>query len=232
MGSFSNSLPIKWYLNGTPTFNEDKPVGIIKKKYSQKFNRSSRITSQYMDANELGLQLIIKDEDGNEVKTINAAKEQLNGVWFYSWDFSFEEQGLGEGCYTLEVYSNSTTGDGAVIIPSLIIAGDGSQSTYIEITGDGAVILLSLIVGSDGLNYPYNSANCRLGAETSEVCLAGVQVLYYSEAFGPGTTMYIDKDFSATPAGYNYIKNDDYGPSIFVFDDITGQVGVDTGLDC
>ena len=229
--AYPDSLPIKFYAEDETPFNDNKPFGIIKKKYHQKFNQTSRIVYQIKDAAELGLSIVIVDEDGNEVKTIAATKEQKNGVWFYSWDFSFQEQALPNGCYRLIIYSNQTEGDINIAAPIGTIAMTGIVTAYVEIDGDITVDAPIGTVVMEGINYPFVSEDFKLSDTLETVCDGPAITLYFQEPFVLGTHFYTEKEFVNWPEGYNYIARVSTG-LIYAYNDIDGTRGLNQPGSC
>lgn len=229
--AYPDSLPIKFYAEGETPFNDNKPFGIIKKPYYQKFNQTSRIVHQIKDIAELGLTMIIIDEDGNEVKTIAAAKEQKNGIWYYSWDFSFQEQGLVDGCYKLKIYSNQIEGDIGINAPIGIFAATGTVTAYVEIDGD---IVITAPIGAivmEGINYPFVSEDFKLSDSLATVCDGPVITLYFQGSFVLGTHLYTEKEFTNWPVGYNYIARVSTG-LIYAYNDVDGTRGLNQPGSC
>ena len=230
--NISKAIPVRFWLNGQETFNQKDVPGVEKAFFGQKFQLSDSIVLQLSDTVEKTYIIVIVDSTDAEVEEIIATREEVEGIHYYSWSFSFADLELAAGCYTLKIYTSQIEGSGAITAPIGIISGTGTVGIYVEIVGDGDVTAPIATVSGAGLNYPFESALFRLAATTDDICAAATMTLYYSGVFGTGTVMYINKEFSTWPVGYNYIVNEDGFSEIYQYDDSNGEVGADTGLNC
>lgn len=227
----SDALPVRLWINGVETFNEERPFNQQFKKFAQKFNLTDHIVLQIRDTEEKAYSIVIKNDDDEELEEIAAVKEEVEGMWYYSWDFTFDEYALVDGCYYLELYSTGITGTGAVSLLLIEVAGEGTVGIFVQIEGDGDIDLLVPEIAGEGENYPFNSEEFRLSDTQGGVCGAAPITLYYSGVWGVGTIMYTEKEFINWPVGYNYIDRVS-GSTIHQYNDSNGTVGADTLVNC
>jgi hypothetical protein len=228
--SFPISLPIKFYADGETPFNDNKPFGIIKKKYYQKYKLDSRIVHQYKDISELFLVMSITNEDGEEVKVINAVKELKNGFWFYSWDFTFAEQVLPAGCYRLSIYSSTIDGDVAMIAPIGLFAATGTVSAFVEIEGDMVITAPIGVFSATGTNGEWVLASAQFAYNIGDVCAAAPIDVYYTGPLGAGNFLFLQPEVGDFPVDGIYVIVD--GGEIFNYNPSNGQIGLGTGTFC
>lgn len=86
----SDSIPIQFWINGQETFNENPECGLTEVCFCQPFNYNDNIVLQFTDDSERDYGLRIYDVDGNILDELPFTVENINGVFVYSLEFTFQ----------------------------------------------------------------------------------------------------------------------------------------------
>lgn len=234
MLTIPKGLPIKFWLNGQETFNQKEEPGVEPRVFHQLYNNADEIKIRILDDEAKNYLIVVTDLDGNELEEIPFTAISSEDGFVYTCEFTFGDFDLEDGLYKLLLYSQDNFGEGTIEAPiGVISAGGVFTATPSEFTGDGDVTAPIGTISGGGVFHPYASLSFRLSAIVGDICTAPTMTLYFLSAPAiTGTQVFIDKEFSAWPVGYNYIVAALGHNTIYEYNDIDGTIGADTGLTC
>lgn len=100
--TFSDALPVQFWLEGCATFNESESFAIYSQCFCQPWQCDDEIKIQLQDTTGLDFDVQIFDEDGNVISTVSMT-EVDTGVYFVSFLISDEVSGCDDSKIQLKV---------------------------------------------------------------------------------------------------------------------------------
>lgn len=178
MISISDAIPVQFWINGQPTFNEKVEPGIEPYKFYQLFNADDEIKLQFTDTEERIYKLTIFNCEGEQLAQLDFTVEEVDGLFIYSLEFNCEDQGITNDKVWLQIsyFTYAYSVSGALTGLMKVVDGDVDftpAAEVFEIEGD-VVGLLKEVTGTVEILAEIGLENSSLDISVTAVRVDGV----------------------------------------------------------
>lgn len=138
--TFSDALPVQFWLSDCSTYNESETCGVHHKCWCQPFNADDPVKVQFKDPNNYEFILVVEDANGTIIEELFLSKQLYGDTYLYST--SFIPSSLGISNEQISVYVSSPE----ITIPSLasyVNIDDGDEEWDVS-PNPNTIIMLDL----------------------------------------------------------------------------------------
>lgn len=192
MISISDAIPVQFWINGQPTFNEKLEPGIEPYKFYQLFNADDEIKLQFTDTEERIYKLTIFDCHGEQLAQLDFSVEEVEGLFIYSLEFNCEDQGITNDKVWLQIsyFTYAYSVSGALTGLMKVVDGDVDftpAAEVFEIEGDIVGLLKEVTDGLINILTVLGLSNNSLDIQITDVWVDGVAATLASGSLPLGT---------------------------------------------
>jgi len=231
MISISKSLPVQFWLNGKPVYNEQTQFEVMEDHFHQLWTSTDNVVLQFLTTEDIPLYVRIMSDANVMLEEIPMVKTTVEGGYLHYLSFQFATYEITDQIVSLKILTKRTEIE--VTLTDTMETGTAEMTFTADLFLITAELTDTMETGvaeivNEGIVVPVYEHLVRLSDDPEMVCSAGETTVYsLDEDLAEGSIIYTDEPLTTPVSGYDYVAFDGL---VYNLDDPSGEIGTFYGF--